>query len=245
MNDKVYYLYQKIKNDIINDNYDVVILYNGDLEGIVGYTDKAMFSIWDTDSLNKKGYQMINKSLFPGSCHFPLLNYYLSNSNYDYYWFIEYDVWFTGNWSTLVYDCDGNLRDYDFLSSHIESFNLNNSSWGWWYKYNNSGYNYNQCIKGFNPICRYSSNALKFIDKYQRKGYYAHSEVLITTCLFHNGFKIGNFGGISQFTPIDYRNKFYIQGNGVNNGTIRWRPIYKFSEIEESNLMNCIFHPLK
>jgi len=245
INNKIINLYKKIKKDVSTDNYEVVILYNGKMLDLNSHVKDVNVFLWDRSFIDNIGYHMIASSIFPGSCHFPLLNFYLNYPNYDFFWFIEYDVWFTGNWSSLISDCDKNLKDIDFLSSHIESFNDANLNWGWWYKYNNSGYKYNKCIKGFNPICRYSLDALKFIDKYQRKGFYAHSEVLITTCLFHNGFKLCNFGGNTSFTPENFHNKYYIQERGVNNGTIRWRPVYHYSEILNSNLNNILFHPFK
>lgn len=100
-------------------------------------------------------------------------------------------------------------------------------------------------MKGFNPVCRYSRRALALLDEYIKKGYSAHSEVMITTCLYHHGFKIGDIGGTGEFTPHGYRNKYYVQGRGVNNGTMRWRPLYTMEEIEALGTKNKLFHPIK
>ena len=108
------------------------------------------------------------------------------------------------------------------------------------------GYKLKYCIKGFNPICRYSNAALAYLDHYQKMGHSAHSEVLITTCLYHGGFKIGDFGGQGEFVPSGYENKYYIPNlPGINGGTMRYRPLYTLKEIERTGLRNKLFHPLK
>ena len=48
--------------------------------------------------------------------------------------------------------------------------------------------------------------------------------MITTTCLLNAGYKIGDFGGTGEFVPEGWRNKYYVQGVGTNNGTMRWRP---------------------
>ena len=117
-----------------------------------------------------------------------------------------------------------------------------NNEWPWWHLHNNVGFALEQCVKGFNPICRYSNNSLRFIDHFQSQGHSAHSEVLITTCLYNAGFKISDFGGNGDFTPISFRNKHYVQKDGINNGTMRWRPVFFEKDMK---LPNTLYHPVK
>ena len=184
-------------------------------------------------------------TLIPGSPHFIPLRFFLDNPHYRHYWFIEYDVVFTGRWSTLMEDCDSILGGYDFLSCHIERFGEDNRQWPWWYRSNDCGYALEECVKGFNPICRYSNRALALLDSYMREGHSAHSEVMITTCLHNHGMKIGDIGGTSEFTPDGYRNRYYIKGVGTNNGTMRWRPPFTMEEIEALGTKDRLFHPVK
>ena len=237
----------KLVIDLSPDKYDIILLFNtlSATEKISGTFGERLF-VCDVRELNKLGYRPITDTLFPGSCHFPLLKYYLENSDYNHYWFVEYDVCFTGNWSLLMDDCSENLGDYDFLSCHVETYDpKRNADWSWWYRHNDVGYPLSQCVKGFNPICRYSNRALSYIDRYQKEGHSAHSEVMITTCLHNAGFKIGDLGGTGEFTPDGWRNKYYVQGIGVNNGTMRWRPEFSREEIEALGTRNKLFHPLK
>ncbi|MGN1218314.1 MAG: hypothetical protein ACI4TD_10110 [Phocaeicola sp.] len=225
--------------------YDVVwIITRNNLDGIL-LPEGVNANIYTTEDLNCLEYNPIGDTLIPGSPHFIPLRFFLDNPQYRHYWFIEYDVVFTGEWSTLMDDCDGNLDDYDFLSCHIEKYGEENREWPWWHRDNNCGYALEECVKGFNPICRYSNRALALLDRYMKEGHSAHSEVMITTCLHNHGMRIANIGGTGEFTPEGYRNRYYIKGVGINNGTMRWRPPFTMEEIEALGTKDRLFHPIK
>lgn len=131
------------------------------------------------------------------------------------------------------------------LTCHVERFGDDNKEWSWWYRSNNCGYGLADCMKGFNPVCRYSRRALALLDEYMKKGYSAHSEVMITTCLHNHSMRIGDIGGTGEFTPDGYRNRYYIKGVGTNNGTMRWRPPFTMEEVEALGTRNMLFHPIK
>lgn len=247
LNEYVIQKYRKLYCDLDKEKYDIILLLNVDDGCEWSIPNDIICFTTNCESLNALLYEPIEETLLPGSCHFPLLRFYIDNPDYRFYWFIEYDVEFTGNWSSFMNDCSANLSDYDFLSCHIERFDENkNKYWAWWHRSNNVGYTLTDCIKGFNPICRYSNAALSYLDHYQKKGYSAHSEVMITTCLYHGGFRIGDFGGRGEFVPEGYENRYYIPNmSGINDGTMRYRPLYTLKEIEGTGLRNKLFHPLK
>ena len=208
---------RKLRSDLDNQKYEVILVINMDDECRWNVPNEILCFTTSCESINELGYEPIEETMLPGSCHFPLLRFYTDNPFYQFYWFIEYDVDFTGHWSLLMNDCDNNLSDYDFLSCHVERFDEDrNKYWPWWYRSNDVGYKLKDCIKGFNPICRFSNAALSFLDHYQKMGYSAHSEVLITTCLYHGGLKIGDFGGKGEFVPKGYEEKFYALGTPIH-----------------------------
>ena len=90
-----------------------------------------------------------------------------------------------------------------------------------------------------------ANRALALLDSYMKEGHSAHSEVMITTCLHNHGMKIGDIGGMGEFTPDGYRNRYYIKGVGTNNGTMRWRPPFTMEEVEALGTKNRLFHPIK
>ena len=247
VNEYVIQKYRKLCRDLDEKDYDIFLLLNMDDECKLDILDDVACFTTSCESINDLEYEPIEETMLPGSCHFPLLRFYIDNPPYQFYWFIEYDVEFTGDWSVLMNDCSVNLSDYDFLSCHIERLDENkNKYWPWWHRSNDVGFELKDCIKGFNPICRFSNAALSYLDQYQKMGYSAHSEVLITTCLHHAGFRIGDFGGRGEFVPEGYENRYYIPyQSGTNDGTMRYRPLYTPKEIGGTGLRNKLFHPLK
>ena len=245
VNDDVVARYRRLRKELPADRYDVVWLMTLS-EGAepVCPNDVQMVSVRPHD-LRALGYTPIASTIVPGSCHFLPLRFFLGHQAYRHYWLIEYDVEFTGNWLTLLHDCDTHLQNYDLLACHVERFGIDNHDWTWWHRDNHCGYPTDDCIKAFLPICRYSHSALAILDRYLKAGQAAHSEVMVPTCLHHHDLKIGDIGGNSPFAPNGYRDKYYIQGPGVNNGTMRWRPAFTKEETLNSGLENTLFHPVK
>lgn len=245
MDDDILARYRRLRGELPADKYDVVWLMTlsegADFDCPKGI---AMVKVRPHE-LRTLGYTPIESTLVPGSCHFLPLRYFLDHPTYRHYWFIEYDVEFTGNWLTLLNDCDTHLQTYDLLGCHVERFGTNNRDWTWWHRDNSCGYPLEMCIKAFLPICRYSHAALACLDRYLKAGHAAHAEVMVPTCLHHHGMRIADIGGTGPFTPNDYHNKYYIQGPGVNNGTMRWRPAFTKEESLNSGLENTLFHPVK
>lgn len=238
--------YRRIKNEV-RCGYDVVLLISTNDKEILNLPTDINAYICDIDSINSLEYNPICETLLPGSCHFPLLRFYLDYPLYHFYWFIEYDVYFSGCWSNLFEDCDTNLGCYDFIGSQISKYDIEkNGSWLWWTCKNESGFPLEKCVKGFNPICRYSRQALKCLDMHLSKGYCAHSEVMITTCLYNNQMLIGDFGGQGEFVPEGWENKYYIPKSvDADDGSIRYRPVFSMEEIKSYMRTNTLFHPLK
>jgi len=59
--------------------------------------------IFTDDILYDLNYLPISNSLMPGSNHFPLLKFFTDNPQFDFYWYIESDVVFNGDWEYLIY----------------------------------------------------------------------------------------------------------------------------------------------
>lgn len=247
VNDFVIAKYRRMRKELDVGNYDVILLVNKYDDSDYSVPKDVICFYTDCDSLNDLCYDPIEETLLPGSCHFPVLRFFLDNKRYSHYWFVEYDVEFTGEWNMLMNDCNENLSDYDFLSCHIERFDAKkNGNWTWWYRSNHLGLDLRNCVKGFNPICRYSSRALAYLDLFQKAGNSAHSEVLITTSLYQAGFKIGDFGGQGEFVPESYKDKYYISNpHACNDGTVRYRPVYKTEDSVSTSLKNKLYHPIK
>jgi hypothetical protein len=208
-------------------------------------SDKHVFYFSD-EILIELGYIPLGDKLIPGNNHFPLLKFFKENPHYDYYWFIEDDVRYTGNWEHFFSHFKNS--DISFISSHIQRYN-DDPHWPWWRTLIHNGKTPKSEYKlsSFNPIYRISKEALRFIDEKLLEGWQGHHEVLFPTLLNAAGFSILDFGGKGEFVSEGNENKFYFGNYNQNNeiekaaSTFRWRPIHeKIGEIP-----NKLYHPVK
>ncbi len=189
--------------------------------------------VFTSDVLNELGYTPIEKGkLVPGSNHFPLLKFFKENQCYDYYWLVEDDVRFSGDWKDFFDSFASSTSD--FLSSVIET-KAENPTWYWWtsLKTGNEVIAEEKLLKSFNPIYRLSSQALACIDAHLRIGWMGHYEVLLPTLLYNKGFLLEDFGGEGTFVRPGNNARFY------DDTSMRIAPVLP------DNRKNYLFHPVK
>lgn len=189
--------------------------------------------VFTSDVLKELGYTPIERGkLVPGSNHFLLLKFYKENQGYDYYWLVEDDVRFSGEWK----DFFGSFASCtsDFLSSVIET-KAENPTWCWWtcLKTGNEVIAEEKLLKSFNPIFRLSSQALACIDAHLRIGWMGHYEVLLPTLLYNKGFLLEDFGGEGTFVRPENNAKFY------DDTSMRIAPVLP------DDRKSYLFHPVK
>lgn len=106
-----YCIVDKIRDllSCVNSSTDFFVLYNTTQDSLPSLLQPYAERIFCYSSaiLYTMGYMPMGDSLVPGSCHFPLLKFFLAHPEYEYYWTIEDDAIFSGKWSTLF--------DYYFL----------------------------------------------------------------------------------------------------------------------------------
>ncbi|WP_209332807.1 DUF3405 domain-containing protein [Lunatimonas salinarum] len=224
---------------------DTLLLYHLDKaspkfkeEGVevFNFTDEVLSSL---------NYFPLGFTLVPGSNHFPLLKFYLSHPNYDYYWCIEDDVDFSGDWSAFFEEFSS--VDADFISSHIRRYQ-DEPEWPWWSALAHPYFviPQEQRIRSFNPIYRISRAGLELLHKALSSKWCGHHEVLIPTLLYESGLSISDFGGMGEFVPDGFENRFYLENTPnpkgiLSDGTMRWRPVFE----KIGNLENKLYHPVK
>ena len=233
--------YRRLREELSSERFDVVLLFNvNDKTPLLAVPNVDHICIYDLNDINSLNYVPICDSLLPGSCHFPVLKFHFDHPDYSYYWFLEYDVEFTGSWNTLM-DAYCN-NDADFIASHILHYH-EDPSWYWWTHHNQVGYPLEQCLRAFHPICRYSHKALTRIHRYQSAGHSAHSEVLIPTCLYHAGLRLLDMGGHGAFIEQNGEDRFYLCNSSMN--TMSYRPPFTEDEVWNSPYHDKLYHPLK
>lgn len=181
--------------------------------------------------------------IIPGSNHFILLWFKTQYPQYDYYWNIEYDVEYSGDWK----DFFNKIKhiESDFLSTCIR-YGIDNQGWYWLGAYwaPNTFVHPLKRVCSFNPIYRLSSRAVDFLIHFQREGAIGHHEVLMPTALFYNGFSIIDMGGDGKFVPKGIVNCVYTEfPYQQEKGSMRYRPVFEPGEINKFKGKLC--HPVK
>lgn len=167
---------------------DVYILFNlDDEEHLIPkelLATGASVYTFSSSILYEMGYRPLGDSLVYGNCHFPALKFYKSHPSYDYYWIIEDDVHYTGNWSTFFNKVANDKSD--LLSTYVRSWK-DEPSWGWWatLETGNIQLPVEKQIASFNPVYRLSNQAMSAIDKLLTSGWQGHNETIIPTIVIY------------------------------------------------------------
>lgn len=224
---------------------DTVLLYHLDKGKPFVNAEGVKYFTFTDEVLSSLNYFPLGFTLVPGSNHFPLLKFYLSHPHYDYYWCIEDDVEYTGDWGAFFKDFY--TLDSDFISSHIRRYR-DEPEWHWWsaLAHPYTTIPQEKRIRSFNPIYRISRNAMELIHRALLSKWCGHHEVLIATLLYESGYSIHDFGGKGEFVPEGFENKFYIANSPsdkglLTDGTMRWRPVFEKTGDKENKL----YHPVK
>lgn len=224
---------------------DTFILYHQKDKSIPNRMKQLKYFAFTDSIITQGNYLPIGFNLIPGNNHFPLLQFYISNPMYDYYWCIEEDVRFSGNW-TYFFKTISSMSQ-DFISSHIRT-SLEEPHWPWWHTLAHpyTFISFENRLRSFNPIYRITNRALAFIHQALLIHWCGHHEVLLPTLLHKERFKIADFGGSGKFVLPKFKNKFYIDSTSneqgiLNDGTMRWRPTFPAI----GSLKNKLYHPIK
>lgn len=183
--------------------------------------------------LHELSYVPLRNSLVPGSNHFPLLDFFLKHAGFKFYWYIEDDVAFNGNWKHFFNSFQH--LPHDFISSYIKCWQQG-STWPWWeLAHPVLHIELQNRLRSLNPVYRLSNRALSFLHQSLAARWVGHHEVLLPTLLYNNKFTLMDFGGAGEFVLPSNKNKFYT------SRTYRWKPAFKKVGISKNKL----YHPVK
>jgi hypothetical protein len=177
--------------------------------------------------------------------HVPVLDFWLSHREYEYYWVIEFDVRYTGAWGAFFRSFEG--ADHDLITSHVRHF-WEEPGWCWWDSLHHPAETIGRShyLRSFNVIYRISNRALALVHDAQRDGWSGHPEVLLPTLLHHGGYRIRDFGGCGDFVGPGDQDRFYTSGSNADGEpspfcSMRWRP----SRVRAGLFRNRLYHPVK
>ena len=152
--------------------------------------------------------------------HFRMMVFYLNYPQYDYYWFFDDDVTFTGSLHNLLSTYDTETDDFIAIQAfkkenYIEYprvsviNNRMSGSRGYWLNHcPGDGDNFKSTSKHFGcffPIVRFSNRAMKYLFDIHNEGYFGYSEGFVPTSLASEGFSVSSM--------MDEYNNFFITNN--------------------------------
>jgi hypothetical protein len=203
--------------------------------------------VWTFDSrqLASWGYGTIGDTLIPGHAQFPLLRYFEQHPHFDWYWFVEDDVAYTGRWDEFFRAFEGDAAD--LLTCHLRP-RSSEPRWYWWHTLQAPA----ECTVVSEPlrallvVARYSRRALETFSRYCRSGWQGHAEVLAPTVMKQAGLTIADIGGDGPFTPRGRKGKYYssygnVAGSLKHIGSLRYRPARTSPGLRPRRL----YHPVK
>lgn len=128
---------------------------------------------------------------------------------YKYYWFIEYDVWYEGDWRDIIDISDNS----DLLATHISTLknHIYADKWRWWSHPSGKHTIYDlELIKAYLPIYRISHQGLAYLQKAVSHKWRWHFELVIPTAINFYWWLISEIWGEGEFTP-EHRKKLFYQ----------------------------------
>jgi len=229
-----------------NEVFDVYILYDNSrndfdsscLEKPINYYLVDIEFLAKRYSLNHFSDPV---SMTPGNVCFAWFEF-SSKHHYDFYWFIEYDVRFTGNWKSLFQYFEGQSES-DLLGTALTSYD-ERKNWKWWKTLRAPWFSFlrnSEKIRGFFPVIRLSSGALNALKNANQRGWKGHHEVVIPTVLHRLHFSIEDIGGVGRFVSEENINRFYFNNRfarGLAPGTFVCKP----SEPIDERIDNKLYH---
>lgn len=178
--------------------------------------------------------------------HLAWISFFESHPDFKKYWFIEYDVKFSGPWSNLF----SAFRDihHDLLCTHLYP-RSSEPEWFWWPEIHAPGGALppsGSFLRGFLPIARLSRTGISRLRDAVGEGWSGFLEGLIPTLFRCSGLDIADMGGDGPYVLDEFHNRFYTsvsdsRGSLQALGTMRFQPSIPFPGI----LPNRLYHPVK
>ena len=198
---------------------------------------------FDFDILRHTAESVIGEKIVPGNAHLREIHFCHRHPNYRFYWFIEYDVVYTGHWGKFISSFADDQSD--LLASHVRTI-ADDRYWYWRQTISTGADNLpeNKWLLAFLPIHRISHAGLGAIAGKVREGWVGHFECLMPTALAHCGLQISDIGGSGAWTPKNRIRRHYLDWRNAQwsacGGTLQFRPPIRLRLIK-----NMLYHPCK
>jgi len=182
------------------------------------------------------------KQLLPGNTDLMFLHFSQMEPAYDRYWFIEYDVVYTGSWRTFFETFDD--APADLLGTTLHPYDRR-PNWYWWPSFETPfELDRSEWISGFFPIVRISKELLTHVHEAYLNGWSGHHEAVLPTLANHQKLSIEDIGGDGPYVRDGHTNRFYTNSPSVDflfPGTFIYRPV----RARPNGAPGMLWHPVK
>ncbi len=180
--------------------------------------------------------------LVPGNMTMVYIQFSRLHPEYNHLWRLEYDIRFSGAWSTFFNAFASN--DAALLATIIKEFPLD--CHGRWMRLFKRPWFCRKCLpltKASLSISRYSRETCRLLHRGYRLGWRGHDEVYVPTYLRYRSRRIEDIGGNGIFVAEGNTNRFYTatpDSPDYSPGTFVLRNGIPFGTFPDM-----LFHPLK
>ena len=164
---------------------------------------------------------------------------------FDRYWFIEYDMRFSGSWGRLFAAFEDDPAD--LLTTTVRRA-TENPGWMHWRSLRlpvgAAPLPEHQKISAFMPIFRVSRAAFMAIDRAYRAGWAGHCEATWPSIVNAAGLRLADLGGDGEFVAPGNHNRFYTNTPAhthLSPGSLVFRP----ARVSVGLRRGCLWHPVK
>lgn len=246
LNDTVFERYRKLRDDLSKDKYDVILLINNykrniSEDDINSISQDILYYHQTREKINS----LVNSRYYVHECpqdefiwlnlHLAYLEFYLEFKNmYDSFYYVEYDVVFTGNWSLLFDDIEKH-PDIDFLAAKFRIFSKHDP-W-WWFKDRGTTIDIpeNDRWGSFNAFLKISHKAFEYLCKQLHQQTGAFHELALITYLKQAGFRC------VSLWPDNYDVVEDLSGKYCNSEIFDFESHTRISKQQNNKL----YHPVK
>src|SRR5262249_8970545 len=137
---------------------------------------------FDFAVLRRRVQVVIGDAITPGNCHLRALSFFEMFPDYEQYWFVEYDVFYDGEWGAFFASFDDERAD--LLGAHVRTL-ASDPRWYW-----SATFAPGRDLVGtearlitFLPISRMSRAALQAVGRAVERGWTGHFEILVPTAV--------------------------------------------------------------
>jgi hypothetical protein len=190
----------------------------------------------------RKKHKQHAGTFWPRNIDLPLMWYFHENPQYDYYWVMEYDVRFTGDWASFFGHFAASRSD--LLATTLFDFEFRPSWDNWGTLRSPRPVPERERVRALFPLYRLSNASLGALHEAYSDGWSGHYEVTIPTILKTRGLVLEDIGGSGKYVGPGNHNRFY-QNSPERAGLAPGTFTVAANQVADSYPPNLLWHPIK